>query len=55
MSNYLREPTLEDFLVWCRNNLGLAEEFYNDCILPNILELEQEDYFGDEGFDKRFG
>lgn len=55
MSEYVKEPTLEDFLYWCRNNWDLAEEFYDDCILPSILELEQDDYFGTEGFNKRFG
>lgn len=55
MSEYVREPALEDFLDWCRNNWDLAEEFYDDCILPNILELEQDDYSGTEGFNKRYG
>lgn len=55
MSEHVREPTLGGFLDWCRNNWDLAEEFYDDCILPNILELEQDDYFGTEGFNKRYG
>ena len=55
MSKYTRDPTLEDFLEWCKNDKDTAEEFFRDCILPDILELEGDDYFGTEGFDKRFG
>ena len=55
MSKYRKNPTLEDFKEWCETNKELAQEFYDYYILPRILDLEQDDYFGTEGFDKRFG
>lgn len=54
MSKYIRDPSPEDFLEWAANNKNMFEEFYNKEILPLILDLEQDDYFGTEGFDKRF-
>ncbi len=54
MSRYTRDPSPEDFLEWAAKNKGAFEEFYNEEILPLILDLEQDDYFGTEGFDKRF-
>ena len=54
MSKYTRDPSPEDFLEWAIKNKNMFEEFYNDEILPLVLDLEQDDYFGTEGFDKRF-
>lgn len=54
MSKYMRNPNPEDFLIWAKENKEDFEEFYNDEILPLIHDLEQDDYFGTEGFDKRF-
>lgn len=53
-SKYIKDPTPEDFLEWARANKDQFEEFYNDELLSLILDLEQDDYFGTEGFDKRF-
>jgi len=55
MSKYTREPTFKEFIEWCKDNEELAERFFEDHIIFGILELEQDDYFGTEGFDKRFG
>lgn len=56
MSNYTRKPNLDDFMNWLEDNKeGQAKTFYEDVILPAILDLESDDYFGTEGFDKRFG
>ena len=54
MSKYTRDPSPEDFLEWAAKHKDTFEEFYNDEILPLIHDLEQDDYFGTEGFDKRF-
>ena len=54
MSKYTQDPSAEDFLEWAKTNANAFEEFYNEEILPIILDLEQDDYFGTEGFDKRF-
>ena len=51
---YTRKPNKDDFLRWAQENPKDYEAFYNDEILPIILDLEQDDYFGTEGFDKRF-
>ena len=54
MSRYTNDPSTEDFLIWARENKEDFEEFYTNEILPLILDLEQDDYFGTEGFGKRF-
>lgn len=54
MGKYVREPNHEDFLEWAKNNPQQYEDFYNDQIIYLITDLEQDDYFGTEGFDKRF-
>lgn len=54
MSKYIKDPTPEDFLEWANKNKDSFEEFYQEEILNLILDLEQDDYFGTEGFDKRF-
>jgi hypothetical protein len=55
MGKYTREPNLQDFKEWMEKDRESAQEFFDDIILPNILDLEANDYFGTEGFDKRFG
>ena len=54
MSKYIRDPDHKDFLEWAKKDPEIWEEFYRDYILEILLDLEQEDYFGTEGFDKRF-
>lgn len=54
LSKYRKDPTADDFLEWAANNKEAFIMFYYDEILHLILELEQDDYFGTEGFDKRF-
>lgn len=55
MSDYTREPDHEDFLDWAhRHKYFDYKEFYEEFVLPVILDLEKDDYFGTEGFDKRF-
>ena len=51
MSNKI---TPERFLKWSKNNPRNFEELFYDELLDTILILEQDDYFGTEGFDKRF-
>ena len=46
--------TPEQFLKWAKNNPQDFEELFYDEMLDTILNLEQDDYFGTEGFDKRF-
>ena len=46
--------TPERFLKWAKNNPQDFEEFFHNELLDLILSLEQDDYFGTEGFDKRF-
>ena len=54
MSKYLSKPTHADFLEWCKNHEEDFKEFFEEHILDLIVELEHHDYFGTEGFDKRF-
>lgn len=54
MSNYTKDPNKDDFLHWAKENPTDYYYFYDEYILPLILDLEQDDYFGTEGFDKRF-
>lgn len=54
MSEYVKDPTAEDFLEWAKNNKEEFERFFEEQLCYYILDLEQDDYFGTEGFDKRF-
>lgn len=51
---YISDPTPEDFLEWALKNKNLFSEFYVSHILPELLDAEAEDFFGTEGFDKRY-
>lgn len=42
------------FLNWAKDRPQDFENFFNDEIKDLIEYLEQDDYFGTEGFDKRF-
>ena len=53
-TKYTRNPSAKDFLEWANKHFDEFESFYDEIILEQILELEQDDYFGTEGFDKRF-
>lgn len=55
MSKYTREPSYKDFQEWSHTDECNFKLFYEEFILPLILDLEMDDYFGTEGFDKRFG
>lgn len=55
MSKYTKEPNLDDFKKWMEKDPEQAQDFFEYFILPEILTLEQDDYFGTEGFDKRYG
>lgn len=46
--------TPKKFLEWAKERPQDFEEFFCDELLELILTLEQDDYFGTEGFDKRF-
>ena len=46
--------TPEKFLEWAKNNPRDFEELFYDELLDTILILEQDDYFGTEGFEERF-
>ncbi len=53
-TKYTRNPNEKDFLEWAKTNPEEFQNLYDDYILEIILDLEQDDYFGTEGFDKRF-
>ena len=42
------------FLNWAKDRPEDFEEFFYNELQDFILLLEQDDYFGTEGFDKRF-
>ena len=46
--------TPEKFLEWAKKRAEEFNDFFHDELLDLILTLEQDDYFGTEGFDKRF-
>ena len=50
----LDSMTAEEFYNFCLINVEDAQDMFEEYILPLIEELEQDDYFGTEGFDKRF-
>lgn len=54
MTYYTRLPNTDDFLRWVQENPEDYKKFYKEHILPIILQLEPDEYFGTEGFDKRF-
>ncbi len=54
MNKYINKPQPEDFLRWVEENKEFFTAFYWDYIFDLIVDLEQDDYFGTEGFDKRF-
>jgi len=55
MSNYTRDPTAEEFLTWIKENPEDWEMFYTDYVIDRVYQAEAEDFFGTEGFDKRYG
>ena len=55
MSKYHKEPAMKDLLDWATKHSDEAEVFWNDELWDLIQDLEMDDYFGTEGFDKRFG
>lgn len=46
--------TPEKFLEWAKDRPQDFEGLFYDVLLGLILSLEQEDYFGIEGFNNRF-
>lgn len=44
----------DDYLVWANNNVEDFEHDFDEFIYDIIDELEQDDYFGTDGFNKRF-
>lgn len=54
--SYLNEGDgdANSFLIRLQNDMEEAEELFDEVIYELILELEEEDYFGTEGFNKRF-
>lgn len=60
MNKWGRDITAEDFKKWLLEDFIPSADIYDwvdlfEKLEPTILELEQEDYFGTEGFDGRFG
>lgn len=61
--DHLKETVVEEhndldadqFLVYCDKDIEEANELFQEYLFPIIEELEQDDYFGTEGFDRRFG
>lgn len=51
-----KDVTYEEFLVWFNDpkNEEAVRMFFYDSIQGELDRLEQEDYFGTEGFDYRF-
>lgn len=47
--------TAEDFLEWAKENPEDFANFYSEYgIQYDVKEAEQDDFFGTEGFNKRF-
>lgn len=55
MNKYLRSPTAKEFLDWAKKNPEDWEMFFADYVLDRVFQAEAEDFFGTEGFDKRYG
>lgn len=51
-----KDVTYEEFLEWFKDpsNEEEARMFFHDAISESVKDLEQEDYFGTEGFNYRF-
>ena len=66
MNKYLRQPTHVDFIEWVKQsgsvtkdggNNGdeiILKDLFDNYFWPIMEDLEQDDYFGTEGWDKRF-
>lgn len=56
MSGWMRDITAEDFRKWVATaSTDDLETFFDEADLKSVIEdLEQDDFFGTEGFDKRF-
>ena len=46
--------TAEEFLAWANKNNQDYKKFFDNEIRDLVIMLEQDDYFGTEGFAKRF-
>ena len=46
--------TAEDFLSWAKDNPEAFKKLYKEELSELIYDLEADDYFGTEGFNKRF-
>ena len=42
------------FLNWARSDRDQFQKLWSEILEDIILDLEEDDYFGTEGFDKRF-
>lgn len=55
--DHLSEEIRQDadvYLRWANKYVEEFEDQFEEIILPIIDELEENDYFGTEGFNKRF-
>ena len=55
--DHLAEEIQQDadvYLRWANKYVEEFEDDFEEIILPIIDELEEQDYFGTEGFNKRF-
>lgn len=48
------EKDADYYLRWANKYVEEFEEEFENLILPIVEELEEDDYFGTEGFNKRF-
>lgn len=60
MGEWVRDIAAKDFKRWLLEDfIPTADESdwegLFEILEPTILEMEEADYFGTEGFDKRFG
>jgi hypothetical protein len=56
MGKWVRDITPRDFLEWANKHKEEFEDFWHQSeMLELVEEAESEDFFGTEGFDKRFG
>lgn len=44
----------DEFISTCAEDVEIGQDVFEDVVLTVIEDLEDEDYFGTEGFDKRF-
>lgn len=54
LEDVLDDHTPKSFLNWANDDIETAQEVFEEVIYDIILDLEEDDYFGTEGFDKRF-